>query len=562
MPVNLFLGDEAAAQAAIDAGIGGAFSYPGTPATEILEYIQEYTDRAHAGISALWSANEKVAYEEALGMSYAGRRALVSMKHVGLNVAADPFMSSALTGVRGGLVLVVADDPGMHSSQNEQDSRHYHEFAQLPLFEPGSQQAAYDHVLEAFDYSESVGLPVMVRLVTRLCHSRAIVRRRDHPGREPGEDPDGATNQRLAQPPNADEWVLVPSNARRRFRRLLDLQPRLLADSEGAPCNRLRLAGRHGIIASGIAGNYVAEVLGEQHEHSILHVERYPLPVSLIRRLVDHCDEILVVEEGYPFIERRLNGLLGLAGKSILGKLTGALPPDGELMPDSVAAALGLPYMSAAQPLANLADRPPQLCKGCPHADSFRAIIEAAAPFGGAHMLSDIGCYALGVAPPFRAVHSCVDMGASIAMAHGVSQTGAHPVICTIGESTFAHSGMTPLLGAARANANMTVVILDNATVGMTGAQDTMVCGDRLLGLIRGLGVDPEHLHVIEPLPKRHAANAELIRREIAHRGLSVIVSQRACIHVKRKARDEDRSAECGPGCACTPVTIGASNAS
>ena len=549
--MHLFLGDEAVAQGAIDAGIGGIFSYPGTPATEIFEYVEEH---APAGtISALWSANEKVAYEEALGMSYAGRRALVSMKHVGLNVAADPFMSSAITGVNAGLVLVVGDDPGMHSSQNEQDTRFYAEFAQLPLFEPSSQQAAYDLVREAFDYSEAVGLPVVLRMVTRLCHSRASVRTMP-PRTTPGE-----AQPRFARP-DPNDWVLVPTNARRRYRRLLSLQPRLLADSQASPANTLRIAGRRGIIAAGIGANYVLEALDGRESDSLLRIQRYPIPVSLVRQIIDHCDDVLVVEDGYPLIEQRLSGLLGLSGKTIRGRLSGDLPRDGELTPDAVAAALGVPYEAAIPPLDDVAARPPQLCKGCPHADSFKAIVEAAASIGDAYMFSDIGCYALGVLPPFRAVHSCVDMGASIAMAFGAVQAGAHPVICTIGDSTFAHSGMTPLIGAARANANMTVFILDNATVGMTGAQESMSCGERLLEIVRGLGVDPAHLHVIEPLPKRHAENVALIRRELEHNGLSVIVPRRACIHVKRqsKARTPEAGA-CGVGCECTPLTVHAS---
>ena len=561
---ELLLGDEAAARAAIDAGIGGAFSYPGTPATEIFEYIEEHVQSvgAAAGISARWSANEKVAYEEALGMSYAGKRALVSMKHVGLNVAADPFMSSAVTGVNAGLVLIVADDPGMHSSQNEQDTRYYHEFAQLPLFEPGTQQQTYDQVLEAFDYSEKVGLPVMVRMVTRLCHSRANVALR---GGQEGDAPDPRVLNGHAPTqyprPDPNDWVLVPTNARRRYRRLLDLQPRLLRDSEDSPSNWLRLSGRRGIITAGIAQNYVAEAIGDSDDDSVLHIGRYPLPVAHIRKLVEHCDEVFVFEDGYPFIERRLNGLLGLPGKVIKGRLSGDLPPDGELTPDSVSAALGVPFVGAIHPLEGLAARPPQLCKGCPHADSFRAIVEAAAPLGNAYMFSDIGCYALGVAPPFRAVHSCVDMGASIAMAHGAAQAGVHPVICTIGDSTFAHSGMTPLIGAAHANANMTVFVLDNATVGMTGTQESMSCGERLIDVIRGLGVSPEHLHVIEPLPKNHDANVALIRREIEHRGLSVIVPRRACIHVKRQAKGREPVPSCGAGCSCTPLTVHARQA-
>jgi indolepyruvate ferredoxin oxidoreductase alpha subunit len=528
MPVRLQLGDEAVAQAAIDAGIRGAFSYPGTPATEIFEYIERELG-SEGQISALWSANEKVAYEEALGMSYAGRRALVSMKHVGLNVASDPFMNSALTGANAGLVLVVADDPGMHSSQNEQDSRYYGEFGQVPVFEPATQQEAYDHTLRAFSYSEEVGLPVMVRLVTRLAHSRANVR--------PQAPENGSANGEPRPFPSPENWTLVPTVARRRFRELHDRQSTLVEESETCPENRLTLRGEKGVIAAGLAHNYVMEALDGGGEHSVLKLGRYPLPTALIRRLVDHCSEILVAEDGYPFVERRLNGVLGVPGKSIRGRLTGDLPATGELTPDALASALGRPPVGAAPPITDLAGRPPQLCTGCPHADSFKAIVEATASYAHPILFSDIGCYTLGVMPPYRAVHACVDMGASIAMAHGAARAGAGPVVCTIGDSTFGHSGMTGLIGAARSDADMTVFILDNSTVAMTGTQESFTCGDRLLEVIRGLGVSEEHLHVIEPLPSKHRENVELIQKELEHRGLSVIVPVRACIHVKRKQR-------------------------
>jgi indolepyruvate ferredoxin oxidoreductase alpha subunit len=527
MTARLLLGDEAVARGAIDAGIAGAFSYPGTPATEVFETIE--LDARARGISAMWSANEKVAYEEALGLSYAGGRAVVSMKHVGLNVAADPFVNSALTGINGGLVLVVADDPGMHSSQNEQDSRFYAEFAQLPMFEPSTQQEAYDLTWRAFEYSEAIGLPVVVRLVTRLSHSRANV------VTAPAETGDAIRSKRRALPTPGD-WTLVPAIARKRFAKLLQAQKRLLDDSERDPANRLTLAGRIGVIAAGIAYNYVQEALHGTGGLSVLKIGRYPLPVALIREMVDHCDEILVAEDGYPFIERRLNGLLGLPGKAIRGRLTGALPASGELTPEILARALGRDRSPVASaPIEDLAARPPQLCRGCPHADSFKAIVEATAGYANPILFSDIGCYTLGVMPPYRAVHACVDMGASIAMAHGAAQAGRHPVICTIGDSTFSHSGMTPLLGAARSNANMTVFILDNATVAMTGTQESMASGERLINILHGLGVDPDHLHVIEPLPRLHAGNVELIKRELEHPGLSVIVPTRACIHVRRK---------------------------
>jgi len=333
MPVKLLLGDEAVAQGAIDAGIAGAFSYPGTPATEIFEYILS-GPAADGRVSARWAANEKVAYEEALGMSYAGKRALVSMKHVGLNVAADPFVNSALTGVNGALVLVVADDPGMHSSQNEQDSRFYGEFAQIPIFEPANQQEAYDFTRQAFDYSEEIGLPVMVRIVTRLAHSRANVTF------EPGGSEAVAEASRGL--PSPDDWTLVPAIARRRFRRLVELQKRLVEDSESSARNRLTLAGPRGVIASGLGYNYLMEALNGGGDLSVLKIGQYPVPVSRVRRLVDHCDEILLVEEGYPFIENRLNGLLGVPGKAIRGKLTGDIPATGELTPDVLAKALGL----------------------------------------------------------------------------------------------------------------------------------------------------------------------------------------------------------------------------
>ena len=535
MNTELLLGDEAVALGALHANIGGAFSYPGTPATEIFEFLAEHASRFH--VSARWSANEKVAYEEALGMSYAGRRAVVSMKHVGLNVAADPFINSALTGVNGGIVLVVADDPGMHSSQNEQDSRYYGEFAQIPVLEPSNQQEAYDLTREAFDLSEKFNLPVMVRVVTRLSHSRANVR-----VQPPEPKADGA-NGRLARPdPNA--WTLVPSNARRRFRRLIELQPALRTWSDNLPRNELTLAGRRGVIAAGIGYNYVREVLAGHGEFSLLRVACYPLPIERIRSLVDHCDDILVVEEGYPFIEKHLSGLLGIPGKAIHGKLTGALPPDGELTPDLVAAALGQPYSAPTAALADLTGRPPALCRGCPHADTFKAIIDATTHFPDAILFSDIGCYTLGVLPPYRAVHSCVDMGSSIAMAHGAAQAGAFPVLCTIGDSTFTHSGMTPLIGAVRANADMTVFVLDNAIVAMTGGQETMAAGQQLINLLTGLGVPPGHLHVMEPLTKNHQQNVELITQAINHHGLSVIVAQRECIHNRRKAKAEKPAAQ------------------
>lgn len=517
------LGDEAVALGAIHSGIAGAFSYPGTPATEIFETVERIALEHALAIWCAWSANEKVAYEEALGMSYAGKRALVSMKHVGLNVAADPFVNSALTGINGGLVLACGDDPGMHSSQNEQDSRYLAEFAKLPCVEPASQQEAYDLTREAFELSEHIGLPVMVRLTTRLAHTRSNVRVRL--GR--GECP-----QPPARPlPDPSDWTLVPNNARRRFRRLLSLQSQLEAWSEAHPLNVLRLAGPKGIVACGLGWNVVAELLPLHPEFSWCRVVTYPPPAAKLRQLADHCDELLFLEEGYPWLESRVRGLLGLHGKRLVGRTTGDLSPDGELVPEEVLASLGLPAPAPAADATEPVQRPPVLCKGCPHADTFRAIAEATAPYDNPGLFSDIGCYTLGAFPPYRAVKSCVDMGASIAMAHGAARGGLRPVLCTIGDSTFAHSGIGPLLGALRTKADITVVILDNATVAMTGAQRTILTGDVLLRLLHGLGA--EDVTVIEPLPKNHDHNVAVVRDALERSGVSVIVARRPCIHSK-----------------------------
>lgn len=518
MSIELLLGAEAVARGAIDSGIKGAFSYAGTPATEILESVQVFDP----SVWAKWSANEKVAYEEALGMSYAGGRALVSMKHVGLNVAMDPFMSSALTGAVGGLVLAVGDDPGMHSSQNEQDSRCLADFAKIPVFEPSTQQECYDMTREAFDLSEKHGIPVMLRLVTRLSHSRAPVALRP---------PDARPSSFEPKPfPDPNDWTLVPINARRRYQRLLEIQKDLLAHSEWSSHNILKLKGRRGIICTSVGYNYVREALGSMYPDSILRIGCYPLPKKLITRLAEHCTEILVVEEGYPFIESMLPMLLS-SPKEIYGRLDGTIPFAGELQPDIVARALGqiAPPVPPTDPIVT--GRPPQFCRGCPHSNSMSALVDATAEHEKALLFSDIGCYALGIMPPYRSVHSAVDMGSSIGMAHGASRAGAYPVLCTIGDSTFAHSGMTPLLGAVLSDADITVLILDNATTGMTGAQESMATGEQLIKLLEGLGV--KHLQIVEPLPKNHASNVTAIKDAIAHKGLSVIVERRPCIQIR-----------------------------
>jgi indolepyruvate ferredoxin oxidoreductase alpha subunit len=529
MPRQILLGDEAVALGAVHAGLSAAYSYPGTPASEILEYLVRLAAETKA-FPAVWSVNEKVAYEEALGASFAGKRALVSFKHVGLNVAADPFMNSAITGANGGFLVVSADDPGMHSSQNEQDSRFYLQFAQIFGYEPSDHQEAYDMTREAFDLSERLGLPVMMRLVTRLSHSRSAVETRDP--RPQNELKKGA----------GKNWILLPVNARRRFTELLDRQGEMVRLSDESRFNILNLNDKDrsfGVIASGIAYNYFREaVAGDGALPSFLKVSTYPLPEGLIRELVGHVDTVLVLEDGHPFIERRIGGLFGIPGKTVRGKMSGALPASGELTPDIVRRALGrdpLPSLQASGlPLAN---RPPQLCVGCPHTDTYKALNEALAGRAGSNVFSDIGCYTLGALPPHNAIHTCVCMGASIGMARGASDVGLHPAVSVIGDSTFAHSGITPLLSAAAANSDMTVIILDNATTAMTGGQPTYGSGERLLRLVESLGVPKEHIRTIEPLPKNHDRNVQVLKDEIDHHGLSVVVAVRECVQEQRKKR-------------------------
>jgi indolepyruvate ferredoxin oxidoreductase alpha subunit len=528
MPRQILLGDEAVALGAIDAGLSAAYSYPGTPASEILEFLVRRASETK-DFAAVWSVNEKVAYEEALGASFAGKRALVSFKHVGLNVAADPFMNSAITGANGGFLVVSADDPGMHSSQNEQDSRYYVHFAQIFGYEPSDHQEAYDMTRDAFDLSERLGLPVLLRLVTRLSHSRSAVETRDR--RPQNELKKGA----------GTDWILLPVNARRRFAQLIDRQAEMARLSDGSRFNALALneADRSlGVIASGVAYNYFREAVAAEAAPSFLKISTYPLPEGLIRRLVAHVDRVLVLEDGYPFIERQIRGLFGIPGKAVAGKTDGALPATGELTPDLVRRALGrgpLPSLPASG--LPLAGRPPQLCAGCPHIDTYKALNEALEGYAGSNVFSDIGCYTLGALPPYNAIHSCVCMGASVGMARGAADVGLFPAVSVIGDSTFAHSGLTPLLGAAKADTDMTVIILDNATTAMTGGQPTYGSGEALLRLVEGLGVPPAHIRTIEPLPKNHEANVRILREEIGHHGLSVVVAVRECVQEQRKKR-------------------------
>ena len=475
---RLLLGDQAIALGAIHAGISGVYAYPGTPSTEITEYIQNSPIAKERGLHSSWCTNEKTAMEAALGVSYVGKRALVCMKHVGMNVCADAFVNSAITGVNGGVVVLAADDPSMHSSQNEQDSRFYGKFALLPILEPSSQQEAYDMMSYAYDLSEQMRTPVLMRITTRMAHSRAAV-----------EVQESGKEVTCTGRPS------VPSDC------VMEAYP------DGCP-------------------------------YPLLKISQYPLPVETLTRLADSCKEMLVVEDGQPFVEEQLKGLLP-SKYVVKGRLSGELPRTGELTPDNVRQALGLSCEQVYAAAQNVAPRPPALCKGCGHRDVYDALNKVAAEYPDAKIFGDIGCYTLGALPPFRTLSSCVDMGASITMAKGAADAGLFPSIAVIGDSTFTHSGMTGLLDAVNDKSNITVVISDNLTTAMTGGQDSAGT-NKFEAICLGLGVEPEHVRVVVPLPKNMEEITRVIREEIEYNGVSVIIPRRECMQtLNRKLKQQ-----------------------
>ena len=532
---KLLLGDEAIAQGALDAGLSGVYAYPGTPSTEITEYIQLSPLAKERGVHSRWSTNEKTAMEADLGMSFMGKRALVCMKHVGMNVCADPFVNSGMTGVNGGVVVLVADDPSMHSSQDEQDSRFYGKFAMVPIFEPSNQQEAYDMMATAFDYSERVCLPVLMRVTTRMAHSRAVVECVETPRQQ----------NDLNYNAQAANWVLLPANARRRNDKVTAQQTELEEDAAQSVYN-IYIEGHDktmGIIASGIGFNYVMENYPGGAPYPILKIAQYPLPKKLVRRMIEECGQVLIVEEGQPFIEDMVRGVAD--SDTIHGKLDGTLPRTGELTPDAVKAGLSAlsskdaSVTSAPAVPSIVVSRPPALCQGCGHRDVYAALNEVLKEYDNPRVFGDIGCYTLGFLPPFRAIHSCVDMGASITMAKGAADAGQWPAVAVIGDSTFTHSGMTGLLDAINENADITVIISDNLTTGMTGGQDSAGT-NKFEAICRGLGLSDEHLRVVVPLPKNMPEITQAIRDEINYHGTSVIIPRRECMqtlqrHLKQK---------------------------
>ena len=526
----VLLGDEAVAQGAIDAGLSIAYGYPGTPSTEIVEYLQEWKRKEDDTLIASWCSNEKTAYEAAVAVSMMGKRSIVTMKHVGLNVAADAFMNSIGYKINGGLVLAVADDPGMHSSQNEQDSRYYADFARTICLEPRNQQEAYEMTKDAFELSEPLHLPVLLKLTTRISHSRAVVKR----------GPVRAKNE-FNPSKNRNHWTNLPFLSRQNYEELWQQRPELAKISENTEYNPLVINEKNkdlAIITTGLAYNYYKEAEKElKVKPSHLHISFYPMPEDKIRTLAESAKRVIVIEEGYPFVERFLKGILPQAVQ-IDGKLNDIIPHLGEINPDICRKALDLPvFKSVDAQTGDLPGRPPQLCKGCPHTDSYKALNLALESYDNPVVTSDIGCYTLGFFAPHNAIHSCLDMGASVTMARGAAEAGAHPVVGVIGDGTFMHTGVQGLVDMVSAGNRVTLVILDNSITAMTGMQATIVDSTRIIDIVKACGVDSEHIKVLSPLPKHLKENTRIIKEEVEFEGVSVVIPTRECVHIVGKKK-------------------------
>ena len=516
MSKTLLLGDEAIAQAFIDAGGSAINSYPGTPSTQITEYVMKSKEAAAKGIRANWCANEKTALEASIGVAYTGRRAMTCMKHVGMNVCGDPFMNAAIIGTKG-VLLVVADDPSMFSSQDEQDSRFYGHWAMIPMLEPSNQQEAYDMVFHGYEISEKLGTPVLMRIPTRLAHSRAGVERRA-----------ALPQNALSMPSDPKSFVLLPVNAKRLYRDLIDKQPRFVESSETSGFNKYIDGKDHskGIVTTGIAYNYLLENFADGVcPYPVVKIAQYPLPEKMLARLYDECDEILVLEDGQPFVEEQLKGLAH--GKAIHGRMDETIRRDGELNAEKVAKALGLPVAQGPAVPEVVVNRPPALCQGCPHHDSYNAVVEVMKQYPDGRVFGDIGCYTLGY--NMGAINTTVCMGASITMAKGASEMGIFPSLAVIGDGTFGHSGMTGLLDCVNEKANVVVIILDNDITAMTGGQPSSA-NQKIRNICIGLGVEPDHIRSIVPLPKNHDEFVRILQEEINYNGVSVIIPQRTCL--------------------------------
>ncbi len=553
---ELLSGNEALALGAYHAGVRVAAAYPGTPSTEILESIARFED-----VYAEWSTNEKVAMEVALGAAYAGVRSLVSLKHVGLNVAMDPFMAASTTGVNAGMVVISADDPGIHSSQNEQDNRHYVRLAKVPLLEPSDSQEAYDLMAYAFDMSEEFDTPVLVRSTTRISHSKSVV--------------DASRRRVLAAaqvgfPRNERKYVMLPGHARLRRPLIEERLVKLAAHAEGSPLNRIEWGERSlGIVTSGIAYQYAREVFPKA---SFLKLGMtYPLAKDLVRHFASQVDRMIVIEELDPFLQENIEALgIKVGGKEFIPRI-------GELNPSVVEeGALNAGLLAGTAPRqktdagSRLPRRPPLLCPGCPHTGIFFVLsgMGKRLKLPGAKdrslrkstltITGDIGCYTLAAYPPLSAMDTTACMGASIGQALGMKKAGVdNKVVAVIGDSTFLHSGITPLVDAVYNQGRITVVILDNGTTAMTGHQDHPGTGVSAQGketeavhleqLVRGMGIGD--VRVVDAFDMKALRSA--VRSSLDSAALSVIIVRGECaVRVPRRSAprivDTEKCDQCG----------------
>ncbi len=515
---KLMLGNEAFARGLYEAGCKVVSSYPGTPSTEITEEVAKYAE-----IYAEWAPNEKVAMEAALGASIAGARAFCGMKHVGLNVAADPLYTASYSGVNGGLVIAVADDQGMHSSQNEQDSRHHAIASKVPMLEPSDSTECRDFVKLAYEISENFDTPVIVRMSTRVAHSQSIVETFDRQELELKE-----------YTKNPQKYVMMPAFARGRHVFVEERTAKLTEYAETSPLNRVEISDKaeFGVITNGAAYQYVKEALGEKA--SVLKLGMVnPMPVQLIRDFAAKYDRIVVVEELDGIIESHCRniGVNNVEGKAIFGCI-------GEINQSAIAEKL----LGEKKEFAALEDvipvRPPVMCAGCPHRGLFYNLKKLGVTVSG-----DIGCYTLGAAAPLNAMDTTICMGASISGLHGFNKArGAeseHKSVAVIGDSTFMHSGMTGLVNIAYNNSNSTVIILDNSITGMTGHQQNPTTGKNLKGdpaaavnleeLCKAIGI--KRVRVVDPY--KLAETEAAIKEELAADEASVIISRRPCALLK-----------------------------
>ena len=513
---KLMLGNEAVARGLYEAGCSFVSSYPGTPSTEITEYAAKYSE-----IYAEWAPNEKVAMEAAFGASLAGKRSFCAMKHVGLNVAADPLFTVAYTGVNAGFVIGVADDPGMHSSQNEQDSRHYARASKIPMLEPASSKEAIAFTKLAYELSEQFDTPVLLKMCTRIAHSQSVVE----------ESPREEHQKEYVR--NPQKYIMMPGNAKRRHPVVEERTAALAEWAETCPINRLEegKSNKIGIVTSSTSYQYVKEVLGD--EYPVLKLGMiWPLPTKSIQSLAEKVETLMVVEELDSFIEEHIRNLgIAVVGKELFS-------PIGEFSQNLVAEKLGRPVPAGKALEEEIPQRPPVMCAGCPHRGLFYTLAK-----NKITVLGDIGCYTLGAVPPLSALDSTICMGASVSGLHGFLKAlegkADGKTVGVIGDSTFMHSGMTGLVNIAYNNSNATVIILDNSITGMTGHQQNPTTGMNLKGdpaaavdletLCRAIGI--KRVRVVDPYDLKETQ--EVILEELAAEEPSVVISRRPCALLK-----------------------------